>query len=73
MAGEFTAESVDGYWSFLNRATPLGHSQLEEDPETQETIERKTRANIAAYRRPDGSVHIPTECVIVTARKPAAA
>jgi SAM-dependent methyltransferase len=61
-------ESPDDYLRALLKATPIGHSLSEEEPAVQEEVLRKTRANLERWRTPAGLV-IPSECVIVSARK----
>lgn len=70
VSGQWHAVSVDEYIGMLLEATPLGHSLREEESSVQENVIRKTRSNIERYRKPDGSVDIPLECVVVTAAKP---
>lgn len=61
-------DGPDDYLNSLLKATPIGHSLSEEDPEVQAEVLRKTRANLERWRTPTG-LAIPAECVIVSARK----
>ena len=54
------------YLRGLLTATPIGHSLSEETPEVQQEVLQETRANLAAWKTPDG-ISLPSECVYVTA------
>jgi ubiquinone/menaquinone biosynthesis C-methylase UbiE len=60
--------NADVYLDSLLKATPIGHSLYEEEPEVQKEILRKTRENLKKWETPTG-LAIPAECVIVAARK----
>jgi SAM-dependent methyltransferase len=60
----------DAYLQLILKGTPVGHSLLEENPEVQAEVLRKTRENLQRWRT-DRGLSIPGECVVVTARKPA--
>lgn len=62
--------SVDAYFRGTLKGTPIGHSLAEEDAATQEHVLRKTRENLRAYTRADGTIHLPAEAVVVSARRP---
>lgn len=64
----FAAADEDEYLETMLRGTPMGHSLREENPEIQEKVIAKTRANLRAWRTPQG-IEIPCECVLVTGRK----
>jgi SAM-dependent methyltransferase len=57
-----------GYLRALLKATPIGHSLAEESAEVQREVLQKTRANLQRWRTPQG-LAIPSECVIVVARR----
>ena len=58
----------DAYLDSILKGTPIGHSLLEETPDVQAEVLRKTRANLQRWRNEQG-LSIPAECVVVTARK----
>ena len=66
---EWTFPSEEAYFESTLKGTPIGHSLSEEEPDVQEEVLRKTRANLQAWKKPDGSVALPAECVVVRARK----
>jgi hypothetical protein len=70
MRGTWVGESPEKYLEMLLEGTPLGHSLREEDPPVQEKILEKCRKNVQAFKKPDGGVEIPLECVVVVAGKP---
>ena len=61
---------VDAYFESTLKGTPIGHSLSEEDEATQKEVLRKTRENLRAWTRADGSVALPAEAVVVSARRP---
>lgn len=63
-----TFDSPDHYLDVVLKATPLGHSLSEEEPEVQQEVLRKTRANLERWTTPAG-LSLPGECVVVSARK----
>jgi SAM-dependent methyltransferase len=66
---EVQVRDEDAYLDSILKGTPIGHSLLEETPEVQAEVLRKTRANLQRWRN-DRGLSIPAECVVVTARKP---
>ena len=61
-------ESEENYLESILKGTPIGHSLSEEEPEVQQEVLRKTRANLTQWRTPQG-LAIPAECLIVSATK----
>lgn len=61
-------ENAEGYFDFVLKATPLGHSLLEEEPAVQEEVLRNTRTNLERWQTPTG-LELPAEFVIVSAEK----
>lgn len=64
----FTNE--EAYFQGVLKGTPIGHSLSEEDEATQKEVMRKTKQNLKAWTKTDGSIHLPAEGVVVSARKP---
>ncbi len=64
-------DSPEEYLKVLLQATPLGHSLSEEEANVQAEVLSKTRSNLQRWRSSTG-VDLPSECVIVSARKGAA-
>lgn len=60
----------EAYFHGTLQGTPIGHSLREEDEDVQREVMAKTRANLQAWKTPDG-IRLPAEAVIVSARKPA--
>jgi ubiquinone/menaquinone biosynthesis C-methylase UbiE len=65
---EMRFDSKDRYLDALLKATPIGHSLLEESPEVQAEVLRQTRSNLDQLGSSSG-LAIPAECVIVLAHK----
>jgi len=63
--------SADAYFHNVLKGTPIGHSLSEEDEPTQKEVLRKTRLNLKPYTKVDGRIVLPSEGVVVSARKPA--
>ncbi len=61
-------KNTEGYLDFALKATPLGHSLLEEEPAVQEEVLRNTRKNLERWQTPSG-LELPAEFVIVSAEK----
>jgi ubiquinone/menaquinone biosynthesis C-methylase UbiE len=62
-------ENEDRYLESILKATPIGHSLLEESVDVQAEVLRDTRRNLEPWKTPGGLV-LPGECVFVTATKP---
>lgn len=62
-------DDAEAYFQAILKATPIGHSLSEESEDIQQEVLRKTRANLAQWKTPEG-LSIPGEGVIVFARKP---
>ncbi|HEV8359297.1 MAG TPA: methyltransferase domain-containing protein [Candidatus Thermoplasmatota archaeon] len=67
---DWVFRSEEEYFDMVLAGTPLGHSLREEEPAVQEEVLRKARANLQAWKRPDGEVRAPNEVVVVTATRP---
>lgn len=68
---EWQFKDEEAYLHGVLKGTPIGHSLSEEDEATQKEVLRKTRLNLKAWTRTDGSIVAPAEAVVVGARKPA--
>jgi|SRR5580658_503334 ubiquinone/menaquinone biosynthesis C-methylase UbiE len=66
--GVVPVASEDAYFQNMLKGTPIGHSLLEEDPEVQKEVLRKTRENLKKWQTTKG-LAIPAECVVVWASK----
>lgn len=64
---------VEAYLRAVLEGTPLGHSLREEDEAVQRVVLRETRRNLERWLRPDGSLALPGEAVVVRARRPRSA
>lgn len=64
----WTFESEDAYFESTLKGTPIGHSLSEEEPDVQKEVLRKARANLQRWKKADGSLALPAECVVVSAR-----
>lgn len=66
---EWVFQDEEQYLQSVLKGTPIGHSLSEEEPDVQKEVLRKTRANLQRWKRPDGTIALPAECVVVWARK----
>ena len=64
-------KNEEAYLHNVLKGTPIGHSLSEEDEPTQKEVLRKTKQNLKAYTKTDGTITLPAEGVVVWARKPA--
>lgn len=60
---------AEAFFEATLKGTPIGHSLLEEEPKVQEEVLAKTRENLKRYTRPDGSIRLPAEGVVVSGTK----
>lgn len=67
---DWTFPNEEAYFEGVLKGTPIGHSLSEEEPDVQETVLRRTRENLKRYAQADGTLRLPAECVVVSARKP---
>lgn len=62
----------DAYFRLILDGTPIGHSLHEEDEDVQREVLAKTRENLKAWRRSDGTHSATGEAVLVRGVKPPA-
>jgi ubiquinone/menaquinone biosynthesis C-methylase UbiE len=60
----------ESYLRAMLEGTPIGHSLHEESEDVQREVVASTRKNLAPFRRPDGSLALPAEYVVLSARRP---
>jgi ubiquinone/menaquinone biosynthesis C-methylase UbiE len=58
----------DEYLEIMLKGTPIGHSLLEEDQNVRKEVLLKTRKNLEKWKSANG-IELPSECVLVTAKK----
>ena len=70
-AHDWEFPSEEAYLRGTLKGTPIGHSLSEEDEAAQKEVLRKTKQNLKPWTKTDGSIRLPAEGVVVSARKPA--
>lgn len=65
---DWTFASEDEWYHAVLRGSPIGHSLREEDEAVQEDVMRETARNLQKWKRADGSLLMPCEAVVVSAR-----
>ena len=66
---DWTFANEDAWYRGVLQGTPIGHSLREEEKDVQEQVLRETAANLQKWKQADGSLRMPSEAVVVAARK----